>query len=412
MRYLILWLVLSQAFADVAVTSIPSANLRASGKANGAEKQDEGIPMEADVREQRELLSVQSAGADSQSETDAAMQTPTSAPDRELVVSTKKPLNKLILPIVGGVVGAGALAGVITVSVLKNKNKGKEGASPKGHNPFANLFGRHKKPAAKANHAFPAATGGNFPQTTLTTGINKGATHLPVGSTAGFSIGDSVILSPGTAQEETAVVAGFGSIILSRPTIHGHPAGAVVQKSVGTTALPVMPQMKNGAPAPKAAPEAEDGNSMNKNTYYILASFLGACALCLGILVCVLACMGKKSSDKKKRRPSKETNVYPEENMPLASAYVGAYQPDYLIESQYLPVQAAPVISTAGYPTTTAALPTMSNVIPMQTMPPSQMYTQGYTNAGAYAAQASPLANTVNALPSYYPAGAPTTFYG
>jgi hypothetical protein len=63
-----------------------------------------------------------------------------------------------------------------------------------------------------------------------------GSTVLDVGTAdvSNLSIGDTVILSQGTAIEEEGVIAGFASIILEDPLQFTHPIGTPVIKKVIT----------------------------------------------------------------------------------------------------------------------------------------------------------------------------------
>jgi len=75
----------------------------------------------------------------------------------------------------------------------------------------------------------PAAT------TNLNVPVAKNTLSLPVPTTAGFVIGQKVIIDQGKPTEESNFIAGFGSIVLKTPLIYDHAAGAVITmpQSVG-----------------------------------------------------------------------------------------------------------------------------------------------------------------------------------
>lgn len=76
---------------------------------------------------------------------------------------------------------------------------------------------------------------------------SAGDQELFVSHTAGFSIGDRIIIDEGTGIEEVNTVAGFASILLSGPLQFAHPVGFTVR---------MTPATPNGVPsiAPTAAP--------------------------------------------------------------------------------------------------------------------------------------------------------------
>merc|ERR1740130_2382810 len=68
-------------------------------------------------------------------------------------------------------------------------------------------------------------------KTSLTTDAKAGATKLDVGSSAGFSEGGTIKLHGVAGSEsELCVIAGFGSILLSRPLRFAHPIGTVIEQ--------------------------------------------------------------------------------------------------------------------------------------------------------------------------------------
>jgi len=82
--------------------------------------------------------------------------------------------------------------------------------------------------------------------TTSTKAVAKGATSMQVASDAGFKIGDTVDIAPGTPEQEVNTVEAFGSIIFANPLQFAHPAGTKVVKAA-----------KPAAPAPVPAPGVE-----------------------------------------------------------------------------------------------------------------------------------------------------------
>lgn len=60
--------------------------------------------------------------------------------------------------------------------------------------------------------------------------VKDGSNVLDVDNEDEFEIGDEVIINEGSELEEEAVVAGFGSLILSAPLANSHPKGTVVRK--------------------------------------------------------------------------------------------------------------------------------------------------------------------------------------
>jgi hypothetical protein len=66
-------------------------------------------------------------------------------------------------------------------------------------------------------------------------GAPKGATTIPVSSTTGFAVGDTITLGAG-ASSETGTVAsiGSGTITLAAPTAFAHPIGDLTVRPGGT----------------------------------------------------------------------------------------------------------------------------------------------------------------------------------
>lgn len=69
----------------------------------------------------------------------------------------------------------------------------------------------------------------------LTSPIEANETELPVNSTEGFSVGDTIVIEGG-GNSESAVIASLGSIVLSSGTTNSYPANTTVTLYVTTTA--------------------------------------------------------------------------------------------------------------------------------------------------------------------------------
>jgi len=66
--------------------------------------------------------------------------------------------------------------------------------------------------------------------TTLTGAASAGATQLLTAGSEGFSVRDLVTISPGGPNEESNVIAGFGSVDLAAPLLFAHLPGELVVK--------------------------------------------------------------------------------------------------------------------------------------------------------------------------------------
>ena len=64
----------------------------------------------------------------------------------------------------------------------------------------------------------------------VTEAVGSGTNLLQVNDVSGLSLGDTIIIDEGTAQEEEAVIAGFGSLVLSSPLNQPHNIGATIRK--------------------------------------------------------------------------------------------------------------------------------------------------------------------------------------
>lgn len=53
---------------------------------------------------------------------------------------------------------------------------------------------------------------------------------MQVSDQSGFAVGDAIVINPGGANEETKIIAGFGSILLASPLEFDHTTGEPIQK--------------------------------------------------------------------------------------------------------------------------------------------------------------------------------------
>ena len=89
--------------------------------------------------------------------------------------------------------------------------------------------------------------------TELTEPADEGDTVLEVDSNGPFAVGDPVLINPGEANEEMAVVAGFGSLVLERPLQFDHDAGEPVI-SLGPSVVAGEAESESGGLALLVAP--------------------------------------------------------------------------------------------------------------------------------------------------------------
>jgi len=350
--------------------------------------------------------------------------------------STLSPVQKYVGPIIGGVVGAAAIGGVIALSVMNKKTT---------------TFPAPVQDAPKTAAPFEKQA------TELTAPVAAGATEVPVAEISLIVVGDDIVFDQGSPQEEVDVVAGLdvgrrlieygegdmapgkpgmkGSLVLQTPLKFNHAAGATlatVPKSQG----PPPPSMKAKSAVVNtgnttATGDAEFSSGLSQSTVLTIAGALLAC-LILAFCAAVLSkrCGGKKKKTKKKAAP----DYMPEDQQPLnMDTQIDVPESTVDIpgmESQYMAVGLQP--SYAGQPTSMYApasapasvyapasmyanaqpsyagigsVPTMM-AIPMQTMPPpppapiAPMWQPGASQF----MPASPLANTylptANAMPT------------
>jgi len=276
-----------------------------------------------------------------------------------------------------------------------------------------------------------------------------GDTAIEVASTAGFVKGDTIKV--GT---EYQLVKGYGSIYLDHPMNTAQPVGAKVSvihdvappppaaaaappaiaaRAVGTP-VPVVGGPTTTAPYTSSSGFAPLSGSTQGTVLAVSLGLVGCC--CLFACVIGLYFMFGRGKKKRKAQPRQETPFvgdYPEDQQPLngqasmMSTMVDMQQsaPD-LCESQYMQVQVPPLqpVQASVYSGNIGSVPTMQNVVPMQTMPPpppmapmsmsyapqgqGSYFSQGQGSAyiqqgqGSMYQNASPLANTVSAVPAQY----------
>jgi hypothetical protein len=86
--------------------------------------------------------------------------------------------------------------------------------------------------------------------TTITEAVAAGATEIPVADTAGFNVGDTIVINPGGATEETNTIAGFASILLEEPLQFSHEPGEIIQVVEDETPTPEPTATKTPKPEP------------------------------------------------------------------------------------------------------------------------------------------------------------------
>lgn len=87
-------------------------------------------------------------------------------------------------------------------------------------------------------------------ETALQLPAEAGQERLETASNEGFFVGDTIVIDPGTAIEETNTITGFGSFILASPLRFSHSAGAVIVR------IRQAPPNPDGS-APQGPPEGE-----------------------------------------------------------------------------------------------------------------------------------------------------------
>lgn len=281
-----------------------------------------------------------------------------------LVNPIPKNVSKYLGPVAAGVVGAGALAGVIAVSVMHKPTTTQAAPKLRAKTPKVDLPGPYIQKV-----------------TTMSTPSAAGATTVGVVNQGGFHIGDAVIIDQGTPQQEVNHIASFGSLVFQTPLKFPHAAGASV-----ATVPPNQgaPQLKAAAAAtPTEAPGTSSGSIQGDMVPVAIGgAVLGLCLICMCAAGVIYSMSGKKQ--KKRKVPTRDTYM-PEENQPMMQPSLEpAPESQYLVQSQYMPVGAPPGIGQ---------MPTL-DVVPMQTMPPT-MFNQPLTTGFA---AASPLAQTQNAV--------------
>jgi len=346
-----------------------------------------------------------------------------SAPDREASIadsaifqpSTPSPLAKYVGPIIGGVVGAGALAGVIAISVMKKPKTNKAAEGP---------------PALSARVADGSASGAPAQtatpiSTSLTNFVSARDSSIQVQSSSEFADGDTIKVG----SEYNMVARSFqvqGNVIpLDHPMNTDQPNGATVTIVHDVRAKVAVTVAPSPAAAPAllprnvgtttVAPNFSSGSKQWGETQVAIAVMLVVCgllAVCLIALLFVMFARKKRAHKTQLRRQTPYLGGgFPEDQQPLNRGERTMMDMPHtldLCESQYMQVQVRPLAPGQGM----GSVPTMQNVVPMQTMPPPppppvamsyasqpSRYSAGVA-PGSYHQNASPLANTVNALPT------------
>ncbi len=103
-------------------------------------------------------------------------------------------------------------------------------------------------PSATASASVPTPTPTPPPlETALQLPADAGQARIETASNEGFFIGDTIVLDPGTAIEESNTIIGFGSFILASPLRFSHSAGATIVR------IRQAPPNPDGSP-PEGAP--------------------------------------------------------------------------------------------------------------------------------------------------------------
>lgn len=218
-----------------------------------------------------------------------------------------------------------------------------------------------------------------------------------------------------------ALAAGVGGLIAlsvnKLPTTTPGPQAAFKAKEVATTSFLPKTTTVNGTATDVVS------SGMPQNTVLAVACGLVVCGMLAICIVCVMQLCCNKKKRTRKLPPARETPM-PEDQMPMMASQMESARgpaPD-LNESQYMPVNVPPLTPGSGYAggVGLGSIPTMANVVPMQTMPPpppqyaaagtsvyqsaapvgSYSMQRSYIQQGSQFQQASPLANTVSALPT------------
>lgn len=194
----------------------------------------------------------------------------------------------------------------------------------------------------------------------LTAAVLPGETTLPVNGQGSLLVGDTVVIGPGTPQQEDGVIARFGSIIVKQGLVSGHPMGTKIMKKAAAAAAAspgapaaVAAAAAPGAPAPSlATPEDNVSSGMTRSQMWLGAGLLAllCCCACLAVALAVMFC---------KKKPDKRNVVAP---IPEAQPLVGG---PYMV-NVYPPMTVGPAVPVGDmvYP-----LQTAMPVMPVPTMP-------------------------------------------
>jgi len=322
--------------------------------------------------------------------------------------TTMSPTQKLVGPIIGGVVGAAAIGGVIAISVMKNP-KITPAAPP-------------AKPQISAKGRAPVMAPFEEKVTSIAMPVIAGANELSVADQAGFVVGNHVVIDAGTNVQEVNQVVGFGSSLLREPLKFPHGVAATVStipkaKAAALNAKAATPPARVAKLRGNVA-DTDFSSGLAQSTVITIAGALVACGI-LAVCIACLAHYGPKKKMKRKAVPQ-ETALIPESYAPLQRGI----QIDVLestvdvpaMESHYAAVFLQP--SDAGQPSSfnapasfftsqppaaylsgAGSVPTMM-ACPMRTIPPAQPRPSLWSpGAAPQFMPMPPLANTMSALP-------------
>lgn len=91
--------------------------------------------------------------------------------------------------------------------------------------------------------------------TMLKSPAEAGDTELDVLDSSIFTVGDAVLVDPGTSIEERRFVTGFGSILIDQPLVHAHGVGAAVVLEVPQTSTTTTTPPAGGTTTTTAPPD-------------------------------------------------------------------------------------------------------------------------------------------------------------
>lgn len=212
--------------------------------------------------------------------------------------------------------------------------------------------------------------------------------------------------------------------VIGTGALAGVIAVSVMKNQHSTTLAPAPPKLNAKLARAKEAPSTTTttvaagfaSSGLTEKTTLAIACILVLVGICVAVGVCVMFLCNRK-----KRGRKAKGMVVPEEAEPMMATTDNRMDEakqkweSELNASQYMQVDAPAMVVAPLVPAMTpsysyaGSMPTMQNVVPMQTMPPpppppmqfaqsNYGVQQGYQPM--YTQQASPLANTMSALPT------------